>query len=200
MSIVSELPHTKSDMPGGSRVVEGADVGRISFQLVFAVLLVGMAAATGAWFHASLALQASRANVVVQQLEPMAGLLKENQQIIAELQTPAFTEEGAGILESYLLRIRRDGVPKNAQMKEKLDRLAKNNTALETLISVYLPSAKTAAFSSEADKYRSYAVAWRDRWNSVMELFMAGGNYVASEVQFPNGLPEAVVAEIAAAK
>ena len=27
--------------------------------------------------------------------------------------------------------------------------------------------------------------AWRDRWNSVMEIFMAGGNYPASGVSFP---------------
>jgi hypothetical protein len=51
-----------------------------------------------------------------------------------------------------------------------------------------------------ADKFRNYASAWRDRWNSVMELFMAGGNYAASEVTAPAGFSEAVKAEIAAAK
>ena len=52
----------------------------------------------------------------------------------------------------------------------------------------------------EAGKFRNYASAWRDRWNSVMELFMAGGNYAASEVPFPSGFPDAVQAEIAAAR
>jgi hypothetical protein len=33
-----------------------------------------------------------------------------------------------------------------------------------------------------------------------MEIFMAGGNYAASGVPFPNGFPAAVDAEIAAAK
>ena len=57
-----------------------------------------------------------------------------------------------------------------------------------------------SAFTTEGDKFRNYASAWRDRWNSVMELFMAGGNYAASEVPFPKGFPAAVDAEIAAAK
>jgi hypothetical protein len=30
--------------------------------------------------------------------------------------------------------------------------------------------------TTEADRFRNYASAWRDRWNSVMELFMAGGS------------------------
>jgi hypothetical protein len=33
-----------------------------------------------------------------------------------------------------------------------------------------------------------------------MELFMAGGNYAASEVAFPKGFPDVVQAEIAAAR
>lgn len=49
-------------------------------------------------------------------------------------------------------------------------------------------------------EFRNYASAWRDRWNSVMELFMAGGNYAASGVPFPKGFPEAVQLEIQAAR
>jgi hypothetical protein len=52
----------------------------------------------------------------------------------------------------------------------------------------------------EGDKFRNYASAWRDRSNSVMELFMAGGNYAASGVPFPDTFASAVDAEIAAAK
>ena len=104
------------------------------------------------------------------------------------------------MLESYLGKIRRDGVAKHAEMKQRLDQLAENNTAVVTLIKVYSPHAKTPVFTAEADKFRNYAAAWRDRWNSVMELFMAGGNYAASEVPFPKGFPDAVQAEIAAAR
>jgi hypothetical protein len=85
-------------------------------------------------------------------------------------------------------------------MKQKLDTLAENNTAIVTLIKAYAPHAKMPAFNIEADKFRNYASAWRDRWISVMELFMAGGNYPASGVSFPINFPSAVDKEIIAAK
>jgi hypothetical protein len=85
-------------------------------------------------------------------------------------------------------------------MKQRLDQLAENNTTIVALIKAYAPPARTPAFTTEADKFGNYASAWRDRWNSVMELFMEGGNYPASGVPFPTGFPEAVQAEIAAAK
>jgi hypothetical protein len=85
-------------------------------------------------------------------------------------------------------------------MKQRLDQLAESNTAIVTLIKAYAPQARTPAFPVEADKFRNYAIAWRDRWNSVMELFMAGGNYPAAVVPFPSGFPAAVQAEIVAAR
>ena len=54
--------------------------------------------------------------------------------------------------------------------------------------------------TAQGDKFRNYASTWRDRWKSVMELFMAGGNYAVSGVPFPAGFPVAMDAEIAAAK
>jgi hypothetical protein len=109
-------------------------------------------------------------------------------------------EPNSGILESYVTKIRRDAVPKHADMKQKLDSLAENNTAIVTLIKAYAPQARTAGFVAEGDRFGNYASAWRDRWNSVMELFMAGGNYAAAGVQFPAGFPTAVEAEITAPK
>jgi hypothetical protein len=103
-------------------------------------------------------------------------------------------------LESYLAKVRRDGVPKHADMKHKLDRLAENNTAIVTLIKAYAPQARKPAFVPQGDKFLYYAYAWRDRWNSVMELFMAGGNYAAAGVPLPKDFAAAVEAEIAAGK
>jgi hypothetical protein len=168
--------------------------------IVLALLSVAALAATGEWHHAHQALQESRVQFVASTLEPMAALLKENQGIITELQAEPFLEKGNGTLESYLVKIRRDGVAKHADMKQRLDTLAENNTAIVTLNKVYSPHAKTVAFTTEADKFRNYASAWRDRWNSVMELFMAGGNYAVAGVPFPAGFSAAVEAEIAAAK
>jgi hypothetical protein len=162
--------------------------------LIAAVLL------SGAWHHTHEALEDSRAHVVASELQPIATLLKENQTLIQELAAEPYSENDFGILASYLAKIRRDGVAKHAGMKQRLDQLAENDTAIVTLIKAYAPHAKTLAFAAEADKFRDYAVAWRDRWNSVMELFMAGGDYPASDVPFPTGFPDAVRAELAAAK
>jgi hypothetical protein len=130
----------------------------------------------------------------------MAALLKENLALIQELQAESFVEKDNGILESYLVKIRRDGVVKSAPMKQRLDTLAENNTAIVSMIAAYLPNAKTPGFTAGASKFRDYAIAWRDRWNSVMELFMAGGNYPAAGAPFPKDFPAAVQAEIAAAR
>jgi hypothetical protein len=168
--------------------------------ILLPVVSVATLVMIAAWHHASSALDDARTQIVTGVLEPMAVLLKENAALVKELQAESFTEKDKGILESYLDKIRRDGVAKHADMKQRLDQLAENNTAIVTLIKAYSPHAKTLAFTTKADKFRNYASAWRDRWSSVMELFMAGGNYAASEVPLPKGFQEAVQAEIAAAK
>jgi hypothetical protein len=168
--------------------------------LLLAAALAAVVAAAAGWYHASAGLRELHMLGVVAELQPAAVLLKENQALITELQAEPFAEKDTGVLASYLSKIRRDGVAKHAAMKQRLDQLAENNTAIVTLIKAYALHAKTPAFSTEGDKFRNYASAWRDRWNSVMELFMAGGNYAASEVPFPKGFPDAVQAEIAAAK
>lgn len=167
---------------------------------VLAAILIAALAAVGVWYHAHDALDRTRSMLLASELQPISILLKENQALIEELQMEPFTERDSGILESYLANIRRDDVAKHADMKQRLDRLAENNTAIVTLIKAYAPHAKTAAFATEADRFRNYASVWRDRWNSVMELFMAGGNYAVSSVPFPAGFAPAVDAEITAAQ
>ena len=175
-------------------------VNNKALQVLLAAMSVAALVAIAAWYNASGALNESRTRVVGSLLEPTARLLKENEVLIKDLQAEPFTEKDAGILSSYLAKIRRDGVAKNAQMKQRLDQLADNNAAIVALISAHAPHAKTPAFTAEADKFRKYAAAWRDRWNSVMELFMAGGNYAAAEIPFPKGFPETLQAEIAASR
>jgi hypothetical protein len=169
-------------------------------QILVLVLSLAALVAIGAWYHANSALNDAHAQIVAGDIQPIAMLLKDNQTLINQLQAEPFSEMDSGILESYLAKIRRDGVAKHAGMKQRLDALAENNTAIVTLIKAYAPQARTPEFKAEADKFRNCASAWRDRWNSVMELFMAGGNYAASGVPFPKDFPAAVNAEIAAAK
>jgi hypothetical protein len=168
--------------------------------LLLAAAVMAAVVASGAWYHANDTLDQTRSKLVAGELQPIAAMLKDDQTLIKEVQAEPFMEKDSGILERYLAKIRKDGVAKHADMKQRLDQIAENNTAIVTLIIAYAPHAKTAAFTAEADKYRNYASAWRDRWDSVMELFMAGGYYAASEVPFPAEFPAAVDAEIAAAQ
>ena len=127
-------------------------------------------------------------------------MLKEDQELLQALQTASAVNSDSGILASYLTKIRADGLPKHADIKQRLDSLAENNGAILTLLNVYSPHAKTAAFGTEADKFRRYAIAWRDRWNSLMELFMAGGNFPVTEVPFPKAFIAVVQTEMETAK
>jgi hypothetical protein len=169
---------------------------------IIAAIFALAATLIGAFFyqHEKQTIGELRARVVAGELQPIARLLQEDQANLKELQAEPFAERDSGILESYLAKIRRDGVPKTAEMKQKLDQLAENNTAIVTLIKAYASHARTPGFTAEGDNFRNYASAWRDRWNSVMELFIAGGNYAVSGVPFPAGFPAAVEAEMKTAK
>jgi hypothetical protein len=70
--------------------------------------------AAGFWHHDNQALSELHTQVVTSELRPIATLLREDQTIIKELEVEPFTEKDSGILESYLAKIRRDGVPKHA--------------------------------------------------------------------------------------
>jgi len=96
----------------------------------------GRADLIGVFFahHEREALRELRARFAGNELQPIALMLAEDQALLRELQAAPFTEPNSGILEAYLAKIRRDGVPKHADMKQKLDQLAENNTAIVTLI------------------------------------------------------------------
>jgi hypothetical protein len=159
------------------------------------VALIAVAITGAGWYQANATLRQQRLG----ELRSITVLMKEDQDILLALQTDSAFDKDSGILASYLARIRADGLPKHADMKQRLDLLAENNSAIVALLGVYSPYAKTAAFGPAADKFRHYAIAWRDRWNSVMELFMAGGNYPAAGIAFPAEFSDAVNAEMAAA-
>lgn len=162
--------------------------------------MVATVIAVVAWYRDHVALDQVQSQFVAGVLRPMETLVKENQTLLKELQAEPFVEKDSGVLAAYLAKIRRDGVPRHTDMTQRLDQLAENNSALVTLVKAYAPYAKTPAFRSEADKFRNYASSWRDRWSSVMELFMAGGTFAVAGVPFPTNFAAAIDAEIAAAK
>jgi hypothetical protein len=175
--------------------IMGGAMNNKSAWILTIAALIGAAICAAAWYQERAELRQVR----IGELAPIAALLQEEPENLRALQTDAALEKNSGMLASYLAKIRADGVPKHAEMKQRLDRLAENNAAILALVNVYSPHAKTAAFNAEADKFRRYAITWRDRWNSVMELFMAGGNYPVAEMPFPKEFLGAVRTEITAA-
>ena len=153
-----------------------------------------------AWYQGSTALEASRARFVQGLLEPAAALVEQNQALLKELRAAPPAEKDSGVLETYLAQIRRDGVAKHAQTRQRLDQFATNNVAITTLLTAYMPHARTPALQREVDKFREHTASWQRRWGTVMEIFMAGGTYATAEIPFPSDLPGLLQAELAATR
>jgi hypothetical protein len=148
-----------------------------------AIVIVLLATAIGAtWSYARRDL---RTCVVDDTLQPISSLLEENRKIIENLKSGGYTESESALLQTYLTRIRSNGVPQNSAMKQRIDTLVDNNGIIIALLSKYQSHARTAAFKAAADQYRSYATSMRDRWQSVFEIFMAGGNLPAANPEQP---------------
>jgi hypothetical protein len=133
-------------------------------------------------------------------MQVVASLLAEREAAVKALQAPPYAAGNGGIIGSYLLRLRTDGVAKSAEMKQRIDRLAENTTALETLLDLCAARSQSAAFRKEASLFKTYAIAWRGRWDSMTEMFMSGGTFPVAEIPFPVGLPEAVQLELRATR
>jgi hypothetical protein len=118
-------------------------------------------------------------------LQRVAGLLAENAKLVAEIrQSGGAASEGA-MLSVYLDQVRKDGVPRHSATKRSIDRLVDNNTAIVALTRHYLEHHGSAAFRAAAHQYIDYAASVRDRWQSVFEIFMAGGNLPAANGERP---------------
>jgi hypothetical protein len=157
------------------------------------VLVLLAVTAAGTWYAARRELVAC---IVDDSLQPIAALLEDDAKILKALQSEQYAASESAILDSYLTRIRRDGVPKNAGMKQRIDQLVNNNTVIVALLSRYSTHARTAAFRAAADRFRDYAIPFRDRWQSVFEIFMAGGNLPAAGPSFPTEMTRALVEEM----
>jgi len=165
--------------------------------LPYVASLLALCIASAALYSVSH-LPQEKANTELRLVQEILVTLDEHERLLNDLQADKFVEKNKGILESYLIKIRRDGVPAHSDMKRKVDALDHNLTALSTLLELYEPNARTPAFKSEAKNFRSYALAWSDRWGAMFDYFMGGGEYSTSQFSFPSKLIAAVKAERAA--
>ncbi len=96
------------------------------------------------------------------------------------------------ILNRYLRDIRRDGPAAHAGAKRKIDELASNTEALVTLLDAYAPASKPGPLKNHTEEFRRYASVWLDRKNSIMDLYLLGGNFPPGEPEFPKELIQAL--------
>lgn len=162
-------------------------------------LLIG-----GGWYqeyHKNQRTQAeANERLIIEYLQPIATLLTDNESIFRELRSEPYSEPGWGILESFLIKIQRDGVPKHALMKKRIDTLVQNNETMITLLTKYAAHVKTEAFRVQSERFRDHAIRYRDRWQSLLEVFASKGEFPTAAPVFPTEFPKAVQGEIAARK
>lgn len=89
-------------------------------QVLFVAALVAAVVATAVRYQSRLALRELRMQVLVDELQPVAELLKEDQELLGALQTDPVIKD-SGILASYLAEICADVLPKHADVKQQLD-------------------------------------------------------------------------------
>jgi hypothetical protein len=147
------------------------------------------------WFHEHQLLREARQTLISDTLDPVSEMLKENAAITQDLQSAPYAEGDNDFVSAYLIKIRRDGVPKHSDTKQRIDRVNNNNTAILALLAKYSTHARTPAFKASAERFRDYGISLRDRWQSVFEIFMAGGNLPAAAPPIPADFSRVIATE-----
>jgi hypothetical protein len=159
------------------------------------VAIVAALICAAGWLRAQQELAEARLAFVADALDPIGEMLKENAAITGELQGAEYAGPDNEFVAAYLIKIRHDGVPKVSDMRQRIDRLVNNNTAILALLAKYSTHARTPAFRASAERFRDYAISLRDRWQSVPEIFMAGGNLPAAAPPYPADFERALASE-----
>lgn len=149
---------------------------------------------------ASASREHAEAQLIDDELRPIAARWNDSLTLLKELQGEPYAEADLGVLEAYLTKIRHDGASKHTPMKQKIDAVANDNSEILALLSIYAPHARTSEFKLMSEKFRDYAIRFRDRWQSVLEIYMAGGSLPAANPALPGDLAGAIQTEISAAR
>ena len=166
---------------------------KLSYSMIAAAIVAAAAALGGSWYWSEARLHAY---AVSESLRPAQLLLQENMGILQALKNGNYAESESQLFDAYLARIRKDGVPASGGMRQQIDQLVNNNTLILALLSQYAPQAHSPAFRASVDRFRDYAIPFRDRWQTVFEIFMAGGHLPAAGPSLPPEVAQAVAEEI----
>lgn len=110
-----------------------------------------------------------------------------------------YSEPGWGILESYVIRARRDGHGEHVLMYQRINRLVRQNAEILSLLGGYLPHAITPEFKTQAEAFTDHAQRYIDRWEVVPKVVETRQMLPMAKV-FPPDFPAAVQGEIDARK
>lgn len=156
----------------------------------------------GGWYqeHAKAEREdrAARERIIREVLRPVEVLLQTNKDIYAELSSPQYAEPNWGVLESYLIKTEKEGKDSQPEMKQRIERLVKNNQVIVDHLLNYTGSAKTDVFKSQARAFINHAMLYGDRWASIPQVLRSHAKFSTGAPVFPIGFPDAMKQEIMA--
>lgn len=157
---------------------------------------------TGGWLYErynqsqerSLAAQRENQRLIDEYLVKIQIALEKTKTISDELRQD-YLEPGWGILESYVIRARRDGHDKHALMYQRISRLVQHNAEIVSLLDGYASYTLTDEFRKQAAEFRDHAQRYIDRWEVVPKIIETKQQLPVAKI-FPENFPNALQDEI----
>jgi hypothetical protein len=129
-------------------------------------------------------------------LLPIRTLLDENGEISSDLRR-RFVEYPGGIQESYHAKLMRDGADKHREMKDRIERLNRNNLSILAHLNAY-GEPRTPELKEQVAFFREHALRYDERWKALPDAAARQVELPVAQPMFPPGFPRAIGTEIAA--
>jgi len=110
--------------------------------------------------------------------------LTEHDRLIAEWKVDKRTPESA-FLETFLAGIRHDGFAFHTAEKQRLNSIAENLQQISGLLQVYKPQRSADEFEKARGDFEKFSAAWTDREQSILGLYLLGGELPREPLSFP---------------
>lgn len=122
----------------------------------------------------------------------LASELAEHERLLAAIEKRGAGASGSAALGTYLNLARKDGVASQAALRAELNALERNTSRILAYLDLYEPEVSGSARLNAIRAARVYAIAWLDREDSLLELYMLGGGYGVSAPTYPTELRELI--------
>jgi hypothetical protein len=115
--------------------------------------------------------------------------------VISDELYASYLEPRWGIMESYVIKARREGHDKNALMFRRISRLVHRNGQILSLLEGYHPYILSEEFKKQSAEFRDHAQRYIDRWEAVPQIVVTKEQLPVAKA-FPSEFPAAVQREI----